>query len=195
MEKLDKNYWNEKYVTNQMGWDIGKPSTPIKEYIDQLTDKDIRILIPGAGNAYEAEYLLDKGFTYVTILDFAPEAIAHVAKRLEKYPLHHYHLLNEDFFKHVGLYDMIIEQTFFCAIDPALRLYYADKIYQCLEKGGKWVGVLFNTDFDSNPPFGGHEAEYRAIFSVLFDIQVMEEAYNSIDPRKGKELWVNARRK
>lgn len=63
--QLDADFWNERYSSQQTGWDIGSPSTPLKEYIDQLTDKDIRILIPGCGNAYEAEYLHQQGFSNV----------------------------------------------------------------------------------------------------------------------------------
>ena len=52
-----KEYWINRYKEERTGWDIGYPSTPLKEYIDQLQDKNLRILIPGAGNGYEAEYL------------------------------------------------------------------------------------------------------------------------------------------
>jgi hypothetical protein len=44
---------------------------PIKNYIDTLKDKDIAILIPGCGNTYEAAYLLEQGFTNVTVIDIA----------------------------------------------------------------------------------------------------------------------------
>lgn len=33
---LNSNYWQERYQTNQIGWDVGAITTPIKEYIDQL---------------------------------------------------------------------------------------------------------------------------------------------------------------
>ena len=52
-------------VQNDTGWDIGKGSTPILTYIDQLEDKSIKILIPGCGNAHEAEYLVSKDFLMV----------------------------------------------------------------------------------------------------------------------------------
>ena len=37
---MDKFFWNNRYHEKKTGWDIGHPSTPIKEYIDQLRDKD-----------------------------------------------------------------------------------------------------------------------------------------------------------
>ena len=56
------NYWEERYQNNEIGWDVGAITTPLKDYIDQITDKSIRILIPGAGNGYEFDYLIKKGF-------------------------------------------------------------------------------------------------------------------------------------
>ena len=55
-------------------------STPIKEYIDQLSDKSMRILIPGCGYGHEAVYLIQKGFSNVHVLDFSPEPLAELAK-------------------------------------------------------------------------------------------------------------------
>ena len=72
---LSPEYWSNRYQTNDFSWDIGEISTPLKEYIDQLSDKNIPILIPGAGNAYEAEYLHHKGCKNVFVLDYALEPL------------------------------------------------------------------------------------------------------------------------
>ena len=39
MNVLDRTYWETRYRSDETGWDLGGPSTPLKEYIDQLTDK------------------------------------------------------------------------------------------------------------------------------------------------------------
>lgn len=75
VDSLDQTFWNSKYENNLTGWDLGMVSPPIKEYIDQIENKDLRILIPGAGNAYEAKYLVENGFTSVTVIDIAPRLI------------------------------------------------------------------------------------------------------------------------
>ena len=62
MLKLNSKFWNQRYLENDTGWDIGYISTPIKEYFDQINNKKLKILIPGGGNSYEAEYLYKKGF-------------------------------------------------------------------------------------------------------------------------------------
>ncbi len=59
----------------KIGWDIGHSSPAIENYLLQYVNKNAAILIPGCGNAYEAEFLWNQGFRNITILDFAPKAI------------------------------------------------------------------------------------------------------------------------
>lgn len=189
MNKLDQDFWNNKYKNDQTGWDLGQVSPPIKNYIDQLENKNIEILIPGAGNAYEADYLLKKGFSNVTIIDIAPRL---VEKLKEKWKGNSkIQVLQGDFFQHEGAYDLIIEQTFFCAIDPLERENYVKKMKELLKQNGKLVGLLFNRHFEGGPPFGGSKEEYEELFKNYMNLNVFETAYNSIDPRFGMELWVD----
>lgn len=186
---LSQEYWNNRYLQDQTGWDIGAVSTPLKEYIDQLSDKHISILIPGGGNSYEALYLLEQGFTDITVIDLAPAVTEKLKHQTESYQPH-IKILTGDFFELSGQYDLILEQTFFCAIDPALRGKYVTKMSELLKPKGKLVGVLFNRSFEGGPPFGGSEAEYRTLFSSTFHQIRMEPCYNSISPRSGSELFV-----
>ena len=186
---FDETYWNTRYSTNNTGWDIGYISTPLKTYFDQLTDLTIRILIPGAGNSYEAEYLHSMGFKNVTVLDISNRAIESFRSRVSSFPKKH--IICQDFFTYEGTFDLIIEQTFFCALDPSLRKAYVQKMNALLRPGGTLVGVLFNVPLTENgPPFGGSLEEYQVLFSKHFTIAILEEAYNSIPPRQGKELFV-----
>ena len=70
--QFSEEFWNNKYKKNKTGWDLGEISSPLKAYFDQLTDKSALILIPGGGNSYEAEYLHEKGFTNVFVVDIKP---------------------------------------------------------------------------------------------------------------------------
>lgn len=185
---LSAEYWNERYKKEETGWDIGFVSTPLKTYIDQSERKDISILIPGGGNSYEAAYLLENGFTHITVIDFAPIVAERLQTQFKTYG-DAIQIICDDFFALTGTYDLILEQTFFCAIDPSLRKAYAEKMRQLLNPGGKLAGVLFNRSFDNSPPFGGDEKEYRDIFSPYFNIHTMAPAYNSIPQRAGNELF------
>ena len=187
--KYHKKYWENNYKTNQIGWDIGYASPPITNYIDQLTNKDISILIPGAGNAYEAEYLFHKGFNNIKVLDIAKQPLENIQNRIPSFPKEN--LIQGDFFKHKPKYELIIEQTFYCSISPKLRFKYADKIYKLLHKGGKLIGLLFDFPLtEEGPPFGGSLEEYKNTFSKQFHIQVLEPSFNSIKPRLGRELFI-----
>jgi thiopurine S-methyltransferase len=186
------DFWSQRYQAQSTGWDIGYPSTPIKEYVDQLTDKNIKILIPGAGNAYEAEYIFQQGFTQLYVLDIAKEPLVAFAERNPAFPQEH--LLHGNFFEQEGQYDLIIEQTFFCSFPPTAdnRHNYAQKMYELLKPGGKLVGLWFDfplTGDMEKRPFGGSKAEYLNYFEPLFEVITLERAHNSIPPRAGNELF------
>ena len=145
-DKLDEAYWTERYHEKRDGWDIGSVSTPLKTYFDQLTDKDIKILIPGCGRGYEGLYLDHLGFTNVYFMDLSKAPLDFI--KAQSSSLRAEQLLQTDFFKHEAQYDLIIEQTMFCAINPKLRQAYATKAHQLLKKGGKLVGLMFNRNFE-----------------------------------------------
>ena len=188
-DNLDGAYWNNRYESNATQWDLGCVSPPLKAYIDQITDKNLRILIPGCGNTYEAAYLLENGFTDITLIDIAPALVKELKKTFSSAP--QVHIILGDFFEHEGKYDLILEQTFFCAIDPQLRERYVAKMNDLLDINGKLVGVLFNTVFEhSGPPFGGDISDYEVLFGKKFNIQLMEKCYNSFVKRKETELFI-----
>lgn len=191
---LSKKAWDNRYQNKDIGWDLGEVSTPLKAYFDQLENKDLKILIPGGGNSYEAEYLFNLGFTNVFVVDLSKTAIENIQKRIPDFPKSQ--LILGDFFDLEMQFDLIIEQTFFCAINPELRQSYATKMHQILRSKGKLVGVLFNVPLNTGrPPFGGHKKEYTIYFNPYFILEKIELCYNSFGNRKGRELFIKLIRK
>ena len=189
MMKLTSEYWEERYQRGEDKWNVGEISTPIKEYIDQITDTKIKILIPGAGNGYEFEYLIKNGFENSFVVDYATTPLENIKKRIPN--LNKSQIINSDFFELEGQYDLIIEQTFFCALNPDLRQAYVQKMKALLNPKGKIVGLLFQFPLTSEgPPFGGSIEEYISLFQNDFNIVTIETAHNSIAPRANKELFV-----
>lgn len=187
---LGETYWNNQYEANATGWDLGEVSPPLKAYIDQLTDKSLRILIPGCGNTYEADYLLQQGFTDVTVIDIAPLLISQLKEKYKGNP--HIKIILGDFFQHEGRYDLVLEQTFFCAINPPLRKDYVSKMHELLAPNGKLVGVLFDREFEQQgPPFGGCKCQYEPMFEKYFNAKTFELCNNSFVKRKDTELFIN----
>jgi SAM-dependent methyltransferase len=184
---LDQNYWDNQYQANVIGWDLGQVSPPIKTYIDTIENKDAQILIPGCGNTYEAEYLVQQGFTNITVIDIAPTLVENLKKKFAKN--NNITVVLGDFFEHQGNYDFIIEQTFFCALPPSMRQKYVWKMHQLLSNNGKLIGLLFNREFEVSPPFGGNLNEYEQLFQKAFEFNSISLAGNSIPSRANTELF------
>jgi SAM-dependent methyltransferase len=185
---MSEDFWENRWIDKNIGWDLGMVSPPIKEYINQITDKSIKILIPGCGNAYEAEYLINNGFTNVYIVEISISAIRSFRMRCPFFKEEN--IIHSNFFDISGQFDLILEQTFFCALEPSFRENYVEQMTKLLKSDGKLIGLLFNTYFSAGPPFGGDVNLYESLFSESFKIEIMEPAYNSVKPREGSELFI-----
>lgn len=189
---LTQNYWQSRWEKGATGWDVGHITPPIQTFIDQLTDKNARILVPGAGAGHEVAYLWEKGFKNTFVSEWSPTAWAQFQQRCPDFPAEQW--FQGDFFDLNLSVDIVIEQTFFCAIDPEKRPNYARKMSELLEKKptSRLVGLLFNRIFEQKgPPFGGTMAEYRRYFAPFFDFEYFDICPNSIPPRQGSEIWLS----
>jgi len=185
---FSQTFWETKYKSSALGWDLGTVSPPLKAYIDQLKDKNTSILIPGAGNGYEVAYLHQQGFKNVTVVEIAQQPLLNLEERIPNFPKSN--LIQVDFFEHDGQYDLILEQTFFCALSPFLRESYVMQMHSLLKQSGKIAGLLFDFPLTENgPPFGGSESEYKNLFARKFEIITLERCYNSVEERRNTELF------
>ena len=66
-------------------------------------------------------------------------------------------------------------------------------MHEMLRPDSKLVGLLFDDVLNSHkPPFGGNKEEYlNQIDHNAFKIKTFEKAYNSVEPRKERELFIN----
>jgi len=188
METLDQHYWENRHQLGSTPWHLNQVSPPLKSYFDQLKDTSLRILIPGAGHAHETLYLVENGFDNITVCDISLTAIQKMQNQLSQY--NNIEFINDDFFCLQGTYDLIIEQTFFCALDPKFRKKYVKKMSELLSKSGTLVGVLFASHFTHpGPPFGGDINEYKSLFDIELHIHRMEICINSHPSRQNNEIF------
>lgn len=200
MPDTGSTYWDDRYLRGQTGWDIHQVSPPLQAYFDQLPRKDLSILIPGCGNCYEAEYLLKNGFTDITLLDISPVLMDRLRKKFPQAQTQTQagtntsalRLVTADLFDHNGRYDLIVEQTFFCALNPEKRPDYVERTAALLKPGGRLAGLLFDRDFQDGPPYGGHKEDYQKLLEKRFRLKTLAPCYNSIKPRMGTELFLIA---
>src|SRR5258708_18070706 len=197
------NYWDDRYLHQDTAWDMGEISPPLKAYFEQLPSKWISILIPGCGNSYEAAWLLKQGFTHITLIDISEWLVTKLREKFRDYaapspaanaPLYSapLNLIAGDFFGLTGQYDLIIEQTFFCALDPSQRKEYVEKMGDLLHPGGKLAGLVVNREFDGGPAFGGSGEEDPRLFEKRVFIRGLAPLYQWIKPLASAELLLIA---
>jgi len=188
MTQFNQQYWDKLYKINKIGWDIGYAAPALTNYFDQLTDKNIRILVPGAGNGYEVAYLFENGFKNVFMNDYSTKAVKSFKKKHPNFS--NKNIIKQDFFKLKQKYDLIIELAFFTSFEPSKRKDFVKKIHSSLTEKGKYVGLFFTHEFNkSYPPFGATKTIYEQLFEKYFNIKTFEIANNSIKPRKNREYF------
>ena len=194
IESSKPEYWEKSYKSGEMGWDIGEPTPVFNSWI-QTQKESLSICILGAGNGWDALHFAEKGHK-VTAVDFAESAVLNMnvaaAKRGLKLNILHMDIFNLDEI-FTNTFDIVLEYTCFCAIDPDQRDVYISLVNHILNPSGKFVGLLFPTDknFDSDgPPFGVDIDTTLNLFSKYFTVIEKEIPSNSIKRRKGREIFV-----
>ena len=197
MADLSAEAWDARYVEKNTPWDTLGPTPEFVRIINDATlplKPKSRILIPGAGRGYDS--VLFAKHHEVDILDFAPTALnaALELSHKEKAVIYAY---RQNFFDlahlpyHRNWYDLVLEYTFFCAIDPAFRKKYVETVNSCLKKGGIFLGLFFPTSFTNTnhvpPPYLVSKKEVEELFSPYFDLE-FSEPLQSIKARAGREF-------
>ncbi len=71
-------------------------------------------------------------------------------------------------------FDLVLEHTCFCAIDPVHRDGYVDATADALRPAGRLLGLFFMIEPEEGPPFGATEEEIRHRFGKRFDVDLVE---------------------
>jgi len=85
MDQDRKNHWETVYKTknpDEVSWTQAKPQISL-DFIDSLElNKTAKIIDVGGGDSKLVDFLLDKGFENITVLDISGKAIDRAKKRL-----------------------------------------------------------------------------------------------------------------
>lgn len=191
-------YWSERYKNGTTNWDLRKETKVFvalrqKDYIPKPSESHpLNIVIPGCGFGYDAIGFAKAGYD-VTAVDFVPEAL-NVLETNAKQEGVTVHLLKKDIFDLGELYpqsfDIALEYTCFCAINPARRKEYATMLSTIIRKGGLLVGLFFPFEDTPHitPPFSVRFDEITTMFEeVGFRLKHDEEPLESHPARAGRE--------
>ena len=137
------DYWERSYRSGEMGWDIGR-STPIFDQWIKTCKEPLLICVLGAGNGWDAIHFASRGHA-VTAVDFSESAVKNMQSSVEKYrikiDIRHMDIFNlhQMFTNH---FDVVLEYTCFCAIDPLRRRDYLEMVYDILKPNGELFATL-----------------------------------------------------
>ena len=188
--------WQRHYEENDLGWDLGQVAPPFVKLWQEEKLPLGKVLVPGCGRGHEVVFLAENGFD-VTAIDFSSGAVTHLKNALKKRNLEG-RILHQDFFSldesHEGVYDLVLEQTFFCAISPKQRRDYVLNISRILKPGGILVGLFYHTDEQGGPPYNTTREDIEMHFSKNFEIQELDKTSLSAEQRKDKE-WLGILKK
>ena len=195
-KEYSREDWQGHYDSNDLGWDLGKVAPP---FIKLWKDKKLplgKVMIPGCGRGHEVVFLAEIGFD-VTAIDFSQGAVNYLEKTLRERNLSG-QVLYQDFFdmddSHNSRYDLVLEQTFFCAIPPRQRKDYVLNVTRMLKPGGILVGLFYHTDQEGGPPYNTTREDIETHFSGKFEIQQLDKTPFSAEQRKDKE-WLGVLKK
>lgn len=80
-----RHHWEKVFETKQeteVSWYQPKPETSIDFFIKNDIPKAAKIIDVGGGDSYLIDYLLEMGYTNLTLLDISENAILRIQKRL-----------------------------------------------------------------------------------------------------------------
>ena len=165
---MDNNneIWESRYQAGTTGWDRGKTSGNLLDWLENSDLTPCRILVPGCGNGYEVLTLAEKGFE-VTAVDIAPSPIANLQKALDDNQLSA-ELVQSDFFSldySDKSFDAIYEQTCLCALPPSEWKNFEQWLHQSLKTGGKLYSQFMQTHEEGGPPYHCDISEMKQLFS------------------------------
>ena len=211
------SYWDGRFATLDTPWELGRPSSVLLEALDAaqglgLSVRGARTLSPGCGRGEDAIALAERG-AEVTALDWSQCAIAELSKRIESLGpavRGRITVASGDFFAEApGPLDLVVEHTFFCALDPSRRPQYAEALGRIVRPGGFLVGNFFVvsegeigslpnmslTRQGVGPPFAATAEEIRGLFSPSFQLFELRPALHPEDDRRPGVEWVGILRR
>jgi hypothetical protein len=194
-ESRDPNspeFWSERFERHFTPWDQAGVPSAFRAFAER--HRDAAVLIPGCGSAYEAAWLARQG-NPVRAIDFSAAAVAAARVQLG---MQYAHLVEQaDFFSYAPPFALawIYERAFFCALPPARRVDYAQRMAELLPPGALLAGFFFFGATPKGPPFGIERGELDALFTPHFELIEDEAIDDSIAVFAGRERWLTWRRR
>ena len=147
------------------------------------------VLIPGCGLGEDAFYFSRLGYN-VSAVDWAHTAVDDLRMRARRVQLSiealccSYWDIPENWY---GTFDVFVEQTFFCVLEPEERFRYVQQVLNLIKPKGHFLGAFFVTEdpkkkslrTEGAPPFWITETELRTLFDPHFHIVKLKDNFKA----------------
>jgi hypothetical protein len=195
---LNADFWSTLYAEGQDGWELGRAAPPLVRWtaVHDPIVRGRRALVLGAGRGHDARLLARAGASVVGV-DYAAQAVAE-ARALAAAEGTAVDFRERDVFALASepeRYQLVVEHTCFCAIEPGRRGDYARVVADVLEPGGIFVALFWLHGRPGGPPFTTSAEEIDTLFAADFEPIEREVPGDSVATRMGQELLVTYRRR
>jgi SAM-dependent methyltransferase len=190
-------FWDGIYAAGGDGWELGRPSPPLVDFVAATPPPRGRVAVPGCGRGHDARFLAAHGWA-VTAFDFSTAAVT-AARALARREGVDVAIEQQDIFalprEYARAFDGVWEYTCYCAIDPARRDEYVQAMAALVRPGGWLLGCFFPLRAPApGPPFPVSVAELRRRLAPAFRIERAFPPLRSARGRQGREWMVLAHR-
>ncbi|KAL5199884.1 hypothetical protein ABZP36_021087 [Zizania latifolia] len=187
--------WDKSWEAGITPWDLGKPTPIVEHLVKSGTLPKGRALVPGCGTGYDVVALASPD-RFVVGLDVSSVAVEKAKQWSSSLPnADYFAFVADDFFKWKPSeqFDLIFDYTFFCALDPSLRLAWAETVSGLLKPDGELITLIYLVSSESflllRCPFCNHS--YQKVLEPLgFKALLMEDNEVAIKPRKNAQKTV-----
>ncbi len=181
------DFWSSRYAAGKTPWDFGGVPGALESFLARSSTPGT-VLIPGCGSGYEIQAFHEAGYD-VTGIDFSPGA--HVrARKVLGLPAER--IVCGDFFTYdfkQHRFNLIYERTFLCALSPARRNEYKERVAGLLVPGGSLVGFFWYGQEPDGPPYPLAEEEGDVLFGKDFRLLRNDPVTDSLPIFKDRERW------
>lgn len=191
----EMEYWEALYRADRTPWELNTFSPPLKTFLDSpYKVPPGRLGVVGCGRGHNCLLFAARGFE-VTAIDFAPSAIKTTQTKFTEAGVLNSKgfLLQKDVFdmhEYDGYFDYILDHAFFCSIHPARRKQYAYTVRDLLKPSGKLISLFWLLERKGGgAPFATTNDDIFNVFKELFAFDIVFEPPDSVESRKGKELF------
>ena len=190
----DPKFWDTAYDEKRDGWELGDVTPPIARVLRDEIHGPGRAIVLGCGRGHEVRAAARAGFDVVGV-DFAEQPIADAAKMTPPDLAKRITWSRADIFalEDEAAFDLLIEHTSYCAIDPKRRDEWMRVARKVLKPGGTLLAIFYAHERPGGPPYSTTREDARAALERNgFRIERSETPEDSIERRRGAEFLVIA---